>query len=39
MSFSFNNDNNTKIDLLKKRYPEKKSLIVPLLWVAQEQVS
>ena len=39
MSFSFNNDNNTKIDLLKKRYPEKKALILPLLWLAQKQES
>ena len=39
MSFSFNNDNNTKIDLIKKRYPEKKALILPLLWLAQKQES
>ena len=39
MSFSFNKDNNTKIDLIKKRYPEKKALILPLLWLAQKQES
>jgi len=39
MSFSFSNDNNTKIDLIKNRYPEKKALILPLLWLAQKQES
>ncbi len=39
MSFSFNNDNNRKIDLIKKRYPEKKALILPLLWLVQKQES
>lgn len=37
MSFSFNNDNTLKIDWLKTRYPEKKALILPLLWLAQKQ--
>lgn len=39
MSFSFNNDNSIKIDLIKNRYPEKKALILPLLWLAQKQES
>lgn len=39
MSFSFNNDNNRKIDLIKKRYPEKKALILSLLWLVQKQES
>jgi NADH:ubiquinone oxidoreductase subunit E len=37
MSFSFNAKNILKIDLLKKRYPQKKALILPLLWLAQKQ--
>lgn len=37
MSFSFNNDDTIKIDWLTKRYPEKKALILPLLWRAQKQ--
>jgi NADH:ubiquinone oxidoreductase subunit E len=28
-----------KIDLIKNRYPEKKALILPLLWLAQKQDS
>ena len=39
MSFSFNQDNTMKIDLIKDRYPEKKALILPLLWLAQKQES
>lgn len=39
MSFSFNRDNTMKIDLIKNRYPEKKALILPLLWLAQKQDS
>ena len=38
MSFSFNQDNTTKIDLIKDRYPEKKALILPLLWLAQKHI-
>jgi len=39
MSFSFNTENTLKIDLLKKRYPQKRALILPLLWLAQKQES
>lgn len=39
MSFSFNQDNTMKIDLIKDRYPEKKALILPLLWLVQKQES
>ena len=39
MSFSFNHDNTMKIDLMKNRYPEKKALILPLLWLVQKQES
>lgn len=39
MSFSYNSENCLKIDALKKRYPEKKALILPLLWLAQKQES
>ena len=37
MSFSFNETNSLKIELLAKRYPQKKALILPLLWLAQKQ--
>ncbi|MFA6192365.1 MAG: NAD(P)H-dependent oxidoreductase subunit E [Sulfurimonas sp.] len=37
MSFSFNSENSLKIEHLAKRYPQKKALILPLLWLAQKQ--
>ncbi len=37
MSFSFNDVNSLKIEQLAKRYPQKKALILPLLWLAQKQ--
>ncbi|MBU1658534.1 NAD(P)H-dependent oxidoreductase subunit E [bacterium] len=37
MSFSFSEENNLKIASLMKRYPQKKALILPLLWMAQKQ--
>jgi len=39
MSFSFNSENTMKMDLLKKRYPQNRALILPLLWLAQKQES
>jgi len=37
MSFTFSDDNLTKIEALKKRYPSPKALSLPLLWMAQYQ--
>lgn len=37
MSFSYTEENNIKIASLFKRYPQKKALILPLLWMAQKQ--
>ena len=37
MSFVFNSDNLVKIEELKKRYPSERALVLPLLWMAQEQ--
>ncbi|MDO8453152.1 MAG: NAD(P)H-dependent oxidoreductase subunit E [Sulfurimonas sp.] len=37
MSFSFNETNSLKIEQLAKRYPQKKALILPLLWLTQKQ--
>jgi len=37
MSFNFTDDNLTKIEELKKRYPSPKALSLPLLWMAQYQ--
>lgn len=37
MSFCFNDENNSKIQHLEKRYPQPKALILPLLWLAQKQ--
>ena len=39
MSFSFSQENSIKISLLLNRYPQKKALILPLLWMAQKQDS
>ena len=35
--FAFTQENLTKIDALEKRYPSKKALSLPLLWMAQYQ--
>ena len=37
MSFSFSDENITKIEKLKERYPSPKALTLPLLWMVQEQ--
>ena len=37
MSFSFNDNNLKKIESLKQQYPQKKAMILPLLWLAQKQ--
>ena len=37
MSFTFSVDNLQKIEELKKRYPSERALVLPLLWMAQEQ--
>jgi len=37
MSFKFSDENLTKIQELKKRYPSPKALCLPLLWMAQYQ--
>ncbi|MBU1989311.1 NAD(P)H-dependent oxidoreductase subunit E [bacterium] len=37
MSFRFNQENTIKIASLLNRYPQKKALILPLLWLAQKQ--
>jgi len=37
MSFSFTKENIKKIEDLKKRYPNNNALVLPLLWMAQEQ--
>jgi len=37
MSFSFSLENLQKIEELKKRYPSERALVLPLLWMAQEQ--
>ena len=39
MSFSFTQENSIKIASLLNRYPQKKALILPLLWLAQKQDS
>ena len=39
MSFSFTQENTIKIASLLNRYPEKKALILPLLWMTQKQES
>jgi len=39
MNFLFSEENKLKIQKLAKSYPEKKSLILPLLWLAQKQES
>jgi len=39
MSFSFNEENTLKIKTLIQSYPQKRSLILPLLWLAQKQDS
>ena len=37
MSFSFSDENITKIEKLKEQYPSPKALTLPLLWMVQEQ--
>jgi NADH-quinone oxidoreductase subunit E len=37
MSFNFNEENLTKIENLKTRYPSPKALTLPLLWLVKEQ--
>jgi len=37
MSFSYTQENTIKIASLFNRYPQKKALILPLLWLAQKQ--
>jgi NADH-quinone oxidoreductase subunit E len=39
MSFSFSQENSIKIASLLNRYPQKKALVLPLLWLAQKQDS
>jgi len=39
MSFVFSDENLTKIDALKKRYPSPQALSLPCLWMAQYQES
>ncbi|MCF6308872.1 MAG: NAD(P)H-dependent oxidoreductase subunit E [Sulfurimonas sp.] len=39
MSFSYTQENSIKIASLLNRYPQKKALILPLLWLAQKQDS
>lgn len=37
MSFSYTQENTIKIASLMQRYPQKKALILPMLWLAQKQ--
>ena len=37
MSFRFNATNLAKIEALKRRYPSPNALVLPLLWMVQEQ--
>lgn len=37
MSFAFNEKNLEKIAALRQRYPQPQALMLPLLWLAQEQ--
>lgn len=39
MSFSYTQENTIKIASLLNRYPQKKALVLPLLWLAQKQES
>lgn len=39
MSFSYTQENSIKIASLLNRYPQKKALVLPLLWLAQKQES
>ena len=39
MSFSFNEQNLESVASLKKRYPDSRALVLPLLWLAQKQES
>lgn len=39
MSFVYDSENISKIESLKKRYPDNRALILPLLWLAQKQES
>ena len=39
MSFAFTKENTLKISSLENSYPQKKALILPLLWMAQKQDS
>ena len=39
MSFSYTQENSIKIASLLNRYPDKKALVLPLLWFAQKQDS
>lgn len=39
MSFTFTQENILKISSLMGRYPQKKALVLPLLWLAQKQES
>ena len=39
MSFTFTQENTIKIASLLNRYPEKKALVLPLLWITQKQDS
>ncbi|HOJ17671.1 MAG TPA: NAD(P)H-dependent oxidoreductase subunit E [Ignavibacteriaceae bacterium] len=37
MQFEFNEENLRKIEILQKKYPDKRSSIMPVLYIAQEQ--
>ncbi|MEO8398337.1 MAG: NADH-quinone oxidoreductase subunit NuoE [Ignavibacteriaceae bacterium] len=37
MEFKFSEENLKKIDVILKKYPEKRPAIMPILWLAQEQ--
>lgn len=39
MSFSYTQENTIKIASMLNRYPQKKALVLPLLWLAQKQDS
>lgn len=39
MNFSYTQENSIKIASLLNRYPKKKALVLPLLWLAQKQDS
>jgi NADH-quinone oxidoreductase subunit E len=39
MSFSYTQENTLKIASLLNKYPQKKALVLPLLWLAQKQDS